>query len=64
MMNGSFIILVKGNDRKKFFMFLDGDVRDMTKGLGKLIDYYEFKKIYNDLINKGYKENTKVIYKF
>lgn len=64
MMNGSFIILVKGNDRKKFFMFLDGDVRDMTKGLGKLIDYYEFKKIYNDLINKGYKENTKVTYKF
>ena len=30
-------------------MFLDGDVRDMTKGLGKLIDYYEFK---NDSLDK------------
>ena len=63
-MNGSFIILVKENVVRKFFMFLDGDVRETTHGLGELIDYYEFKKIYNDLISNGYKEETKVTYRF
>lgn len=63
-MNGSFIILVKENVVRKFFMFLDGDVREITHCLGEIIDYYEFKKIYDDLINDGYKEETKVTYKF
>ena len=63
-MNGSFIILVKENVVRKFFMFLDGDVRETTHCLGEIIDYYEFKKIYDDLINDGYKEETKVTYKF
>lgn len=58
--NGSFIILKKGNDRRRFFMFDDGSIRETTKGLGDLISYDEFKKIYNKLINDGYKEEDKV----
>ena len=56
MMNGCFIILVKENDRKRFFAFYDGYVRDMTKGLGDIYSGSEFDKIYHDLINNGYKE--------
>lgn len=54
MMNGSYVILKKGNDRKRFFLFTDGYARDMTKGFGELIT--NFKKVYYDLIKDGYKE--------
>lgn len=53
--NGWYITLIKGNEKKRFFLFIDGDVRDMTNGFGKLYTDKDFNNIYNDLIRQGYK---------
>ena len=50
------IFLIKGNEVKKFYMFEDGSVRDMSHGIGKVIDYYAFIDLYNSLLKTGYVE--------
>ena len=50
------IFLTKGNEVKKFYMFEDGSVRDMTHGIGDVINYYVFIDLYNDLLKSGYIE--------
>ena len=50
------IFLIKENEVKKFYMFEDGSVRDMTHGIGDVIDYYTFIDLYNDLLKSGYVE--------
>ena len=48
--------LIKGNDAKKFYMFEDGSVRNMSHGISEVIDYYAFIDLYNDLLKSGYVE--------
>ena len=50
------IFLIKKNEIKKFYMFEDGSVRDMTHGINEVIDYYAFIDLYNDLLKSGYIE--------
>ena len=50
------IFLTKGNEVKKFYMFEDGSVRNMTHGINKVIDYYAFIDLYNSLLKAGYIE--------
>ena len=50
------IFLIKGNEVIKFYMFEDGSVRDMTHGIGEVIDYYVFIDLYNSLLKTGYIE--------
>ena len=50
------IFLIKGNETKKIYMFEDGSVRDMTHGIGEIIDYYDFIDLYNSLLKAGYIE--------
>ena len=50
------IFLIKENEVKKFYIFEDGSVRDMTHGIGDVIDYYTFIDLYNDLLKLGYVE--------
>ena len=50
------IFLIKENEVKKFYMFEDGSVRDMSHGIGEVIDYYVFIDLYNDLLKAGYIE--------
>lgn len=50
------IFLIKGNDVKKFYMFEDGSVRNMSHGIGEVIDYYAFIDLYNNLLKDGYIE--------
>ena len=50
------IFLIKGNETKKFYMFEDGSVRNMTHGIGEVIDYYAFIDLYNSLLKAGYIE--------
>ena len=50
------IFLMKGNEVKKYYMFEDGSVRDMTHGIGEVIDYYAFIDLYNNLLKDGYVE--------
>ena len=53
---GTQIFLIKNNDIKKFYMFDDGSVRDMSHGIGSIIDYYDFIDLYNNFIKDGYIE--------
>ena len=53
---GTQIFLIKNNDVKKFYMFEDGSVRNMTHGINEVIDYYTFIDLYNDLLKSGYVE--------
>lgn len=55
-MNGEFITLIKGNERRIFFMFLDGYVKDITKGVGCVLSGKSFAILYNRLIERGYTE--------
>ena len=50
------IFLIKGNDVKKFYMFEDGSVRNMSHGIVEVIDYYAFIDLYNSLLKTGYVE--------
>ena len=50
------IFLVKENEVKKFYIFEDGSVRDMTHRIGDVIDYYTFIDLYNNLLKSGYIE--------
>lgn len=50
------IFLIKGNEVKKFYMFEDGSVRDMTHGIGDVVNYYVFIDLYNNLLKHGYME--------
>ena len=50
------IFLMKGNEVKKFYMFEDGSVRDMSHGIDNVINYYAFIGLYNDLLKSGYVE--------
>lgn len=57
MSNGSYIKLINGNEKRLFFMFNDGDVKELlTTGWGDIIDYYDFIKEYHKLLAAGYKE--------
>lgn len=55
-MNGEFITLTKGNEKRIFFMFLDGYVRVITKGRGCVLSGKSFSILYNRLIERGYTE--------
>ena len=50
------IFLTKGNEVKKFYIFEDGSVRNMTHGIGEVINYYAFIDLYNSLLKAGYVE--------
>ena len=50
------IFLIKENEVKKFYMFEDGSVRNMTHGINEVIDYYTFIDLYNSLLKAGYIE--------
>ena len=56
MLNGAYITMVKGTEKRIFFMFEDGSVRNMTHGIGEVIDYYVFIDLYNSLLKAGYIE--------
>lgn len=56
MLNGAYIKMVKGTEKRLFFMFDDGEVREMTHGVGKIIKANDFVNLYNDLVNKGFEE--------
>ena len=57
MANGSYIKLIKGSDKHVFFMFEDGDVKELLPtGWSNIIGYYDFKKEYYSLLESGYKE--------
>ena len=47
------IFLIKENEVKKFYMFEDGNIRDMTHGIGDVIDYYAFIDLYKSLLKAG-----------
>ena len=53
-MNQSFWL--KKNEIKKFYMFEDGSVRNMTHGINEVIDYYAFIDLYHSLLEAGYVE--------
>lgn len=50
------VVMVKGTEEKIFWCFEDGSFRDITHGLGSIYNAEEFKKLYNDLISDGWKE--------
>ena len=53
--NGTFVKLKKGDNIRTFFLFIDGDARELTKhGWSNVIT--DFNKVYNDLIADGYEE--------
>ena len=57
MLNGLYIKLIKGTEKRVFFMFDDGDVRELVStGWSNIIDCHDFMKIYHKLIESGYKE--------
>lgn len=55
-MNGEFITLTKGNEKRVFFLFLNGQAREVTKGIGKLMSINSFYNTYYNFINTGWTE--------
>ena len=56
MLNGAYITMVKGNEKRLFFMFDDGEVREMTHGVGEIIKANDFVNLYNSLVRDGFAE--------
>lgn len=56
VINGTFLTLTKGNEKRTFFLFPDGYVREMTKGMGCVLSGKSFSILYNRLIERGYTE--------
>ena len=57
MMNGSYIVMRKSEIKRVFFMFdNDGSVREITHGLGKLMTFDQFIKLFKCLEKNGYYE--------
>ncbi len=50
------IVMVKGTEEKTFWCFEDGSFRDITNGMGSIYSASEFRKLYDDLIQDGWKE--------
>lgn len=50
------IVMFKGTEEKTFWCFEDGSFRDITNGMGSTYTASEFRKLYNDLIQDGWKE--------
>ena len=56
MLNGAYITMIRGTEKHIFFMFDDGEVREMTHGIGEIIKANDFVNLYNDLIKVGFVE--------
>ncbi len=50
------IVMVRGTEEKTFWCFEDGSFRDITNGMGSTYTASEFRELYNNLIQGGWKE--------
>lgn len=50
------IVMVRGTEEKTFWCFDDGSFRDITNGMGSTYTASEFRELYNNLIQDGWKE--------
>lgn len=50
------IVMVRGTEEKTFWCFEDGSFRDITNGMGSTYTTSEFRELYNNLIQDGWKE--------
>ena len=54
--NGTYVKLKKGNDVKTFFLFIDGNAKELTKNGWSENVITNFNKIFYNLIANGYDE--------